>query len=248
MSALIKCYFDKACTDQLFKNDISYDMQLGPRTGLDGDTGEVYSKSIFLRNEGDCKAYNIRVKEVGDLNDFFYMSTSLGKNENVLIAVPDMEPGAVEELILTAVIPKGTKNTSDYLEYTIEYLTAPRPEVEQETTPFTAINPKLYYKSTNIPDKAPAGKPYGTGPYGIPLYGQEGLIHQSLTVNGDLPILGMAHTFINADVVIASRYTGEEATIEDIQSYYTSRYMMLGCFDGPALPMWTELSNEQNLI
>lgn len=248
MSAIIKCYFDKDCTEEVFKNAISYDMQLGPRTGLDGDTGEVYNTSIFLRNEGDCKAYNVRVKEVGDLNDYFFMSTRLGSNEQFIIAVPDIEPGRVEELVLTAVIPKGTKNSKDYLEYTIEYLTAPRLEVAQETTDYASTPSKLYYKSTDIPAKAPAGKPYGTGPYGIPLYGQEGLIRQSMSIEGDLPILGMAYTFLNASVTIASRYTGNEATIEDIQSYYTSRYMMLGCFDGPALPMWTELSNEQNLI
>ena len=42
---------------------------------------------------------------------------------------------------------------------------------------------------------------------------------------------------IQVHAQINSRYKSTEPTIEDIYSYATTRYMMLGCLDGPAFPL-----------
>jgi hypothetical protein len=62
-----------------------------------------------------------------------------------------------------------------------------------------------------------------------------------------LPIAGLAYTYIHATFTINARYDGTEATIEDVQSYYTSRYMAMGAFDGPALPLYLNNSDEDVL-
>ena len=36
---------------------------------------------------------------------------------------------------------------------------------------------------------------------------------------------------------VNARYKQHEPTIEDVYSYATTRYMMLGCLDGPAFPL-----------
>lgn len=42
---------------------------------------------------------------------------------------------------------------------------------------------------------------------------------------------------IQVHAQVNARYKSYEPTIEDIYSYSTSRYMMLGCLDGPAFPL-----------
>lgn len=49
MSADIRCYWDEACTDELFQETTSYSISLGPRTGLNGDTGEITDQTIYLK-------------------------------------------------------------------------------------------------------------------------------------------------------------------------------------------------------
>ena len=39
--------------------------------------------------------------------------------------------------------------------------------------------------------------------------------------------------------LVVARFTGEEATIEDIYSWGTDRYMALACLDGPVFPFYT---------
>lgn len=247
MSAIIKCYNDPECTDELFFEVQSYSISLGPKTGLNGDTGEVVSQYIYLKNVGDVTAQNTVIKEVGDLSSYFKISTPLVGYADLRADVGNIAPNEVVEVILHSIIPTGTKTDSGIINYTIEYYTLPGVPQEQVYNSFTLSPAKLYYANTNIPDDAKAGRPYGYGPYGDPLYGQEGFIHKITTINGDLPVAGLNATYINATFSINARYDGTEATIEDVQSYYTSVYMALACFDGPALPLWLSTDNGEVL-
>lgn len=247
MSADIRCYWDEACTDELFQETTSYSISLGPRTGLNGDTGEITDQTIYLKNVGDVTAQNTRIQEVGDLNNYFKVTTPLVTYGEVNIAVGDISPGEVKEITIHSIIPRHSSYLTGIITYSIIYYTLPSPGHEDEYTEYTLPEAKLQYSGDEIPDGSPAGRPYGYGPYGEPLYGQEGFIHKVTAINGKLPIAGLAYTYIHATFTINARYDGTEATIEDVQSYYTSRYMAMGAFDGPALPLYLNNSDEDVL-
>ena len=42
---------------------------------------------------------------------------------------------------------------------------------------------------------------------------------------------------IQVHALVNARYKPHEPTIEDVYSYATTRYMMLGCLDGPTFPL-----------
>ena len=90
MSALIKCYYDKQCTSPVFFDVISYTLDMGPKSGLNGDTGEIVNQTIYIRNEGDTPAQNIQVKEVGDISDYFKISTPAKKYQSILGELGDL--------------------------------------------------------------------------------------------------------------------------------------------------------------
>lgn len=45
---------------------------------------------------------------------------------------------------------------------------------------------------------------------------------------------------IQCQCYIKSRYRLSEPTIEDVYSYTTTRYMQLGCLDGPLFPFYSQ--------
>lgn len=243
MSAVIKCYYDEACTDPIFFDVVSYSLQMGPRSGLNGDTGETINQTIYIRNEGDTIAQDVKVREVGDISDYFKISTPTQSFQSILGELGTLEPGESTWFILHTIIPKHTDADSGVVDYTIEYFTLPKVIPDYVGNPYTFPEHKLQYKGTGHNDNAPAGRPYGYGPYGDPMYGQEGLMHVQTVLDAWIPIAGLAYTYLKGSYTINARYKGTEATIEDIQSYYTERYMALACFDGPALPLW--LNNQE---
>lgn len=248
MSALIKCYWDEACTDEIFFDVQSYSITMGPRTGLNGDAGEVVNQYIYLKNVGDVTAQRTVVKEVGDLQEYFRISTPSADYATLRAPVGDVAPGEIVPIILHSIIPKHTAQSAGILRYTIEYYTLPSVTDITEAVAYTQPEHKLQYTGDNpLPVDARSGRPYGYGPYGNPIWGQEGFIHKQTTINGTLPIAGLHYTYITADYVINARYNGTEATIEDVQSYYTESYMALECFDGPALPLWLNKYDEDVL-
>ena len=244
MSAIIKCYWDKECTQEIFFDILSYSLSLGLKTGLTGDRGEVVHQKSYLKNVGDVTAQNTVVKEVGDLPNYFKMSTRRISYTNLKADIGHLEPGEVTELTLHSIIPRRTPASEGIINYTIEYYTLPGYTAEQEVVEFLNKEHKLEYAGDKNPGNNPAGRPYGYGPYGNPLYGQEGFIHKQINVDTVLPIAGLNYTYINATYSINARYDGTEPSIEDIQSYYTSQYMALACFDGPALPLWLDRYDE----
>lgn len=239
MSANLKCYTDEACTKEMFFESKSYAITLGPRTGLNGDSGEILDQVFYIKNVGDAIAQQVQIREVGDLINYFRMSTSKEDYVSTVGKIPNIPPGGVEKVVLHCIIPKGTGALQDIIQYTISFYTTPGMIEAQDIKNYVQPEHKLNY-TPNIGAPGKAGRPYGYGPYGVPLYGQEGLIHKSTEITGRMPIAGLAYTYINAEFTINTRYDGTEATIEDIQSYYTGRYMMLGCYDGPALPLWLD--------
>lgn len=247
MSAKIKCYWDEECTNEIFFDVQSYSLSLGPQTGLNGDTGEVVHQHIYLKNVGDVAAQNTKIREVGDLPDYFKISTTNTSYATTVADIGNLDPGGVTEVILHSLIPQRTTSGSGIINYTIEYYTLPGPTEEQKATDYIATERKLVYTGDANPGDNPAGRPYGYGPYGVPLYGQEGLFRKQTVISGILPIAGLNYTYLTATYTINARYNGTEASIEDVQSYYTSKYMALGCFDGPALPLWLNRYDENAL-
>lgn len=248
MSAKIKCYWDPDCTDEIFFDLQSYSFSLGPQTGLNGDAGEVVHQRIYLKNVGDVVAQDTKIREVGDLPDYFKMSTRNIGYANIRADIGNLAPGEVTEIILHSIIPQQTTAREGIINYTIEYYTLPGVTAEQEHTDFIESQRPEFYTGDQNPGNNPAGRPYGYGPYGVPLYGQEGFILLKEThIAGILPIAGLNYTYMTATYSINARYNGTEATIEDVQSYYTSQYMALGCFDGPALPLWLSRYTENTL-
>ena len=249
MSALIRCYWDEECTNEIFMDVKSYGITLGPKTGLNGDRGEITNQFIYLKNVGDVTAQNVVLKETGDLQNYFKVSTPLEEYKIVQAAVGSIEPNAVVPIVLHSIIPKHTKKETGILRYTIEYYTFPGVVTAPELSPYTQPPHKLVYKGDNpIPSDAKAGRPYGAEPYyNDLLWGQEGLIKKRVVVDSVLPIAGLKYAYITADYTITSRYDGTEASIEDVQSFYTEDYMALECFDGPALPLWLNKYDEDIL-
>ena len=242
MSANLKCYTDEACTKEMFYESKSYAITLGPKTGLNGDSGEILDQVFYIKNVGDAVAQNVQIREVGDLLMYFRMSTSKENYVQTVGKIPNIKPGGVERVVLHCIIPKGAEAAKDIVQYTISFYTTPGEIEAQDINNYVQPEHKLQY-TANLGAPGLAGRPYGYGPYGDPIYGQEGLIHKTQEIQGRMPIAGLAYTYINAEFLINARYNGTEATIEDIQSYYTGRYMMLGCYDGPALPLWLDQSD-----
>ena len=86
---------------------------------------------------------------------------------------------------------------------------------------YTPVNPK------------PQGTMYGRPQYDTLLWGQDALEDRSTTVHAHFSIMGPFTRVIHSKYKIKARYSGTESTIEDVYSYGTVRYMMLGCLDGP---------------
>ena len=242
MSAILKCYIDAECTKEMFFESKSYATNLGPKTGLDGDSGQVVDQEFYIKNVGDAVAQQVQIREVGDLLMYFRMSTALESYVQTVGHIPNIPPNGVERVVLHCIVPKGVAAAKDIIQYTISFYTTPGMIEAQDLKNYRQPEHKLNY-SANTGAPGNAGRPYGYGPYGDPIYGQEGFIKKTQEIKGRMPIAGLAYTYINAEFMINTRYTGTEATIEDIQSYYTGRYMMLGCYDGPALPLWLDQSD-----
>lgn len=410
--AILKCYTDKGCTNEIEKEASSYLYRLGPESGFNGTDGDYLTQRIYIKNVGNSNAYNVIIKEVGDTTNFFKMSTSLSSIENTVLNVGTIKPYAAVEIVFYSIIPKKTSAIESNINYVITYETVPdeseitcykdakendrlvicsvstdRGNFEEFTiqnigqsneiemsTPVEVVygtveeiiwDPgttkyKVRYKCFNCgtwsdwynldevdkttgiicqncslpvktannviestvteekdslnkyrinikeedwlgpnPDTgtyylkvdnpgvilgsykkvnrdyisnlinisyhenesileslepftgyiiliredilkslhSQAGKAFGYGPYGEPLYGQEGLLHITDKVSMEVPIKGEKVTNIVASYGILAKYDGTEMNIEDIQSWYTERYHMLGCYDGPALPL-----------
>lgn len=248
MSAKINCYWDAECTKEIFFDVQSYSLSLGPQTGLNGDKGEVVHQHIYLKNVGDVTAQATKIREVGDLSDYFKISTRKISYTNIRADIGDLEPGEVTEVILHSLIPARTASSEGIINYTVEYYTLPGPTEEPQATDFILGERREVYSGDSNPGDNPAGRPYGYGPYGVPLYGQEGFIRKQTVISGLLPIAGLNYTYLTATYTINARYNGTEASIEDVQSYYTSKYMALGCFDGPALPLWLNRYDEMTSL
>lgn len=93
-------------------------------------------------------------------------------------------------------------------------------------------------------ESSKSGRAFGSGAIGEPIYGQESFIHITDNINTQIFVKGEKATTIAGYYTVLSKYNGSEMSLEDVQSYYTERYMMLGCYDGPALPLWITRDDE----
>lgn len=89
------------------------------------------------------------------------------------------------------------------------------------------------------------GSPYGREQYGTTLYGQETLEDRSTTVRAHFQTIGSMSRVVHTKYRVKARYSGKEATLEDVYTYSTKRYMMLGCLDGPFFPFHSSTSKEE---
>lgn len=65
MAANAQVYSDAGCTTELSIVNNNYELSLGPDFGLDGTVGEVYVKSIWVKNTGD-RTIKVILEEVLD--------------------------------------------------------------------------------------------------------------------------------------------------------------------------------------
>jgi hypothetical protein len=86
----------------------------------------------------------------------------------------------------------------------------------------------------------PAGRPYGEEPFGLWIWGADGIYDVTVEIRGSAPVARTNQKIIKARYRVNARPTGLEPTIEDIYSYATYRYMALACLDGPLLPFKDE--------
>lgn len=95
----------------------------------------------------------------------------------------------------------------------------------------------MNYNSINT---HPQGSPYGRDQYNTTLYGQEALEDRQVVIHAKFEVIGAFTKVIHTKYRIKARYDGTEATIEDIYSFATQRFMMMGCLDGPFFPHRTD--------
>ena len=87
MAADLKLYRDLGCSIEVDNPGAFYDLQLGPVTGLDGDSGDRSDITLYLKNVGDKPAESVRIyKEndplnrisIGDGTHYFENNVDLG--------------------------------------------------------------------------------------------------------------------------------------------------------------------------
>lgn len=220
---------------------------VGPDAGYDGDAGDTHTSYIIVSNTGDSTAKDITVRLSSTHDGYFYITTETTSMSRYKATIPDMEAGAVTLIAVTSAIPIVTESTTGSISLDISYATPPDNDTVDTTyNTFVDTNPHNGWniKTHDDSDKLSAGRPYGYGVYKNPLYGQEGFIHKYQDIIAVAVISGVIHTHIYAPFTINKRYTGTELTIEDIQSFNTSDYMALDCFDGPMLPLWLDDASE----
>ena len=61
MPADLKLYRDIGCSIEVDNPGAFYDLQLGPVTGLDGDTGDRSDVTLYLKNVGDKPAEGVKI-------------------------------------------------------------------------------------------------------------------------------------------------------------------------------------------
>lgn len=252
MSAILRLYKGRFDPKELEEDYIDsngylhYTTNIGPISGYDGDKGGTYDTFYYIRNEGDVKASDIVVRLSSNQSYYFKLSIENNIYKDEKLNIPDLEPGAIIPFMVTAIIPRKSDTITDNIVLTFDYYTLPGnydlnnhfTEFNQYPRPNVNICTHIDYMELH------GGKPLGPGVYGEPIYGQEGFIHVTKPLTAYLPIGGMCHTYVNASYTINKHYTDSELTIEDIQSFNTFSYMDLDCFDGPMLPLWLNVREE----
>lgn len=125
MAAKLECYTDAECTNRLTYQTNSYYLTLGPAAGLDGDGGEVYTQSIWVKNVGDYPALGATVIKVGDTNKYVYTTTAETEATAGHAPIGDLAIGEIKEVKFTTAIPRYTKLTTVDITIRIDYYTHP---------------------------------------------------------------------------------------------------------------------------
>lgn len=76
--------------------------------------------------------------------------------------------------------------------------------------------------------------------YGKSEYGADGRKLITKEIRCTAKIKSRTVKKIHCTCYIKARYKLSEPTIEDIYGFYTTRYMQLGCLDGPLFPFYTQ--------
>lgn len=98
MAANLQLYSDAACTTELAIESGSYQLQIGPETGIDGTNGGTAIEEVWVKNTGDILISNVTLTETLDtpnrgsysLDDISYHDTTVtlgNMDENDIVKV-----------------------------------------------------------------------------------------------------------------------------------------------------------------
>ena len=127
MAAKLVCYATENCAeaDKLPFQTAAYHLTLGPEAGLDGDAGEVYAQSIWVKNEGNYPALGAIVIKLSDTNKYVYTTTDITPITSGRALVGDLAVGEIKKITFTTSIPRYTKLSTVNLSIRIDYYTHP---------------------------------------------------------------------------------------------------------------------------
>lgn len=128
MTAELKFFKDRNCTQEIPQTDLGTDLLLSPIGGLNGNTGEDFDTVIYVKNVGKRAALHTQVF-VHNVDDREFLSV-------VPTFVGDIEELGVREVTFTASIPRWTKNELQAPVITFEYYSLP-PIDETFYNPYT---------------------------------------------------------------------------------------------------------------
>ena len=128
MTAELKFFKDRACTQEVPQTDLGTDLLLAPIEGLNGNTGETFDTVVYVKNIGSRAALHTQVfiKNVDDREFLSVVPSFLG----------DIKELEVKQVTFTATIPRWTKNELQAPLITFDYYTLP-PIDETFYNPYT---------------------------------------------------------------------------------------------------------------
>lgn len=117
MSANIKCFLDENCTKELGLTELgAYAFRLGPDVGMNGDTGETWTTTLYLKNVGTRATLNTCLYIDADPFEFVTVTP---------IELGDFKELEVKPFSITVTVPRWTRYQVQVPNIYIDYYTLP---------------------------------------------------------------------------------------------------------------------------
>lgn len=117
MTAELKFFKDKACTQEVPQTEYGIDLLLAPIEGLNGNTGETFDTVIYVKNVGHRAALHTQLF-IENVDDREFLSA-------IPMFLGDIPELGVVPVTFTATIPRWTKNELQAPRITFDYYSLP---------------------------------------------------------------------------------------------------------------------------